>query len=65
MNGYNVKFAIGGGAAEDGSGTLFTYFMDELSKTNETGYPTYTLLLSFCLFHYTIYHLKIKSFFID
>ncbi len=39
MNGCNVRFAIGGGAAEDGSGTLFTYFMDENKKTNETGYP--------------------------
>lgn len=39
MNGCNVRFAIGGGAAEDGSGTLFTYFMDEVSKTNETGCP--------------------------
>ena len=39
MNGCDVRFAIGGGAAEDGSGTLFTYFMDEATKTNETGYP--------------------------
>ncbi len=38
-NGCNVRFAIGGGAAEDGSGTLFTYFMDEKTKTNETGCP--------------------------
>lgn len=39
MNGCNVRFAIDGGAAEDGSGTMFTYFMDERTKTNETGYP--------------------------
>lgn len=39
MNGCNVRFAIGGGSAEDGSGTLFTYFMDEVRKTNETGCP--------------------------
>lgn len=39
MNGCKVRFAIGGGAAEDGSGTIFTYFMDEEKKTNETGYP--------------------------
>lgn len=38
-NGCKVRFAIGGGAAEDGSGTIFTYFMDEATKTNETGYP--------------------------
>jgi len=39
MNGCKVRFAIGGGAAEDGSGTIFSYFMDEENKTNETGYP--------------------------
>ncbi len=39
MNGCKVRFAIGGGASEDGSGTLFTYFMDESTKTNETGHP--------------------------
>lgn len=38
-NGCKTRFAIGGGAAEDGSGTIFTYFMDETTKTNETGYP--------------------------
>ena len=38
-NGCKVRFAIGGGASEDGSGTIFTYFMDEETKTNETGYP--------------------------
>lgn len=38
-NGCHVRFAIGGGAAEDGSGALFTYFMDEKTKTNETGMP--------------------------
>ena len=38
-NGCKARFAIGGGAAEDGSGTIFTYFMNEETKTNETGYP--------------------------
>ena len=38
-NGCQVRFAIGGGASEDGSGALFTYFMDEETKTNETGLP--------------------------
>lgn len=38
-NGCSVRFSIGGGAAEDGSGTIFTYFMDEETKTNETGHP--------------------------
>lgn len=38
-NGCKTRFAIGGGAAEDGSGTIFTYFMDEETKTNETGFP--------------------------
>ena len=38
-NGCRTRFAIGGGAAEDGSGTIFTYFMNEETKTNETGYP--------------------------
>lgn len=31
-NGCKTRFAIGGGAAEDGSGTLFTYYMDEKNK---------------------------------
>lgn len=39
LNGCKVRFAIGGGAAEDGSGTIFTYFMNEKTKTNETGHP--------------------------
>ena len=38
-NGCKTRFAIGGGAAEDGSGTFFTYFSNEETKTNETGYP--------------------------
>ncbi len=38
-NGCGVRFAIGGGAAEDGSGTFFTYFMNDETKTNETGIP--------------------------
>ncbi len=38
-NGCKVRFSIGGGAAEDGSGTIFSYFMDEETKTNETGHP--------------------------
>lgn len=39
MNGCNVRLAIGGGASEDGSSTLTSYFMDEQTKTNETGHP--------------------------
>ena len=38
-NGCQTRFAIGGGSAEDGSGTLFTYFMNDETKTNETGQP--------------------------
>lgn len=39
MNGCRVRFSIGGGAAEDGSSTICSYFMDEETKTNETGHP--------------------------
>lgn len=39
MNGCPVRFSIGGGAAEDGSSTICSYFMDEETKTNETGHP--------------------------
>lgn len=39
MNGCKVRFSIGGGAAEDGSSTICSYFMDEATKTNETGHP--------------------------
>lgn len=39
MNGCKVRFSIGGGAAEDGSGSIFSYFMDDKTKTNETGHP--------------------------
>ncbi len=39
MNGCEVRFSIGGGAAEDGSSTICSYFMDEKTKTNETGHP--------------------------
>ncbi len=39
MNGCKVRFSIGGGAAEDGSSTICSYFMDEDTKTNETGHP--------------------------
>ena len=39
MNGCKVRFSIGGGAAEDGSSTICSYFMDEETKTNETGHP--------------------------
>lgn len=39
MNGCDIKFSIGGGAAEDGSSTICSYFMDEMTKTNETGHP--------------------------
>lgn len=45
-NGCMVRFAIGGGAAEDGSGTIFTYFMDERTKTNETGHPLSPFILA-------------------
>lgn len=38
-NGCNTRFSISGGAAEDGSGTVFSYFMDEETHTNETGHP--------------------------
>ncbi len=38
-NGCKVRFSIGGGAAEDGSSTICSYFMDEATKTNETGHP--------------------------
>ena len=36
-NGCKTRFAIGGGAAEDGSGTIFTYFMDEKTKMRSNG----------------------------
>lgn len=39
MNGCKTRFSIGGGAAEDGSGSIFSYFMDEETRTNETGHP--------------------------
>ena len=39
MNGCKVRFSIGGGAAEDGSSTICSYFMDDETKTNETGHP--------------------------
>lgn len=39
MNGCTTRFSIGGGAAEDGSSTICSYFMDEETKTNETGHP--------------------------
>lgn len=45
-NGCKARFAIGGGAAEDGSGTVFTYFMNEKTKTNETGYPLEPFILA-------------------
>lgn len=38
-NGCNTRFSMGGGASEEGSGAFFTYFMDEKTKTNETGKP--------------------------
>lgn len=38
-NGCKVRFSIGGGAAEDGSSTICSYFMDEEKKSNETGHP--------------------------
>lgn len=39
MNGCKIRLSIGGGAAEDGSSTITSYFMDEKTKTNETGFP--------------------------
>ena len=39
MNGYKGRLANGGGAAEDGSSTLTSYFLDDATKTNETGKP--------------------------
>ena len=38
-NGCNVRYSLGGGASEEGGATLVTYFMDEETKTNETGMP--------------------------
>ena len=38
-NGCEVRYSIGGGASEEGGATLVTYFMDEATKTNETGRP--------------------------
>lgn len=38
-NGCNVRFSLGGGASEEGDVTLVTYFMNEKTKTNETGLP--------------------------
>ena len=38
-NGCNVRYSLGGGASEEGGVTLVTYFMDEETKTNETGKP--------------------------
>ena len=38
-NGCNVRYSLGGGASEEGGATLVTYFMDEKTKTNETGLP--------------------------
>ena len=38
-NGCMTRFSMGGGASEEGGATLVTYFMDEKTKTNETGKP--------------------------
>jgi len=38
-NGCKVRYSLGGGASEEGGVTLVTYFMDEETKTNETGKP--------------------------
>ncbi len=38
-NGCSVRYSLGGGASEEGGATLVTYFMDEETKTNETGKP--------------------------
>jgi long-chain acyl-CoA synthetase len=39
MNGCKTRFCIAGGTAEDGSSTICSYLMDELTKSNETGHP--------------------------
>ena len=38
-NGCKIRYSLGGGASEEGGVTLVTYFMDEKTKTNETGKP--------------------------
>lgn len=38
-NGCTVRYSLGGGASEEGGATLVTYFMNEETKTNETGKP--------------------------
>ena len=38
-NGCDIRFSLGGGASEEGGVTLVTYFMNEETKTNETGLP--------------------------
>ncbi|KIR02564.1 AMP-dependent synthetase and ligase [Lachnospiraceae bacterium TWA4] len=38
-NGCNIRYSLGGGASEEGGATLVTYFMNEETKTNETGMP--------------------------
>lgn len=38
-NGCKTRLSNGGGTAEDGSSTMTSYFMDEQTKTNETGKP--------------------------
>lgn len=38
-NGCKIRYSLGGGASEEGGVTLVTYFMDEQTKTNETGLP--------------------------
>ncbi len=38
-NGCKIRYSLGGGASEEGGATLVTYFMNEETKTNETGLP--------------------------
>ncbi|MEE3404128.1 MAG: class I adenylate-forming enzyme family protein [Acutalibacteraceae bacterium] len=38
-NGCKIRYSLGGGASEEGGVTLVTYFMNEETKTNETGLP--------------------------
>lgn len=38
-NGCRIRYSLGGGASEEGGVTLVTYFMNEETKTNETGLP--------------------------
>lgn len=45
-NGCKNKCALGGGASEEGGATLVTYFLNEETKTNETGLPLEPFILT-------------------